>query len=116
MHTAVERVPGGTLQAAAQRKEVAQNIARKCENVAAVLRSLAHPVRLKILSRLVDHERMVNDLTVHCGTSQSAMSQFLKRMKAEGLVAARRDGQRIYYRINSPDLHRLMRALSDIYC
>ena len=99
-----------------QRVEVAKNIARKCEDVAAVLRSLAHPVRLKILSRLVDRERTVNDLTMYCGTSQSAMSQFLKRMKAEGLVAARREGQRIYYRIHEADLHRLMRALSDIYC
>ena len=104
------------MSGAALQKEVAQNIARKCEDVAAVLASLAHPVRLKILSRLAGQERTVNDLTAHCGTSQSAMSQFLKRMKAEGLVAARRDGQRIYYRIHSKDLHRLMRALSDIYC
>lgn len=101
---------------AAQRIEVARNIAAKCEDVASVLRSLSHPVRLKILSRLVGGEHTVNDLTRACGTSQSAMSQFLKRMKAEGLVAARRDGQFIRYRIHSPDLHRLMQALSDIYC
>ncbi len=104
------------MASAARRLEVAENIARKCEDVSRVLRSLSHPVRLKILSRLVERERSVNELTESCGTSQSAMSQFLKRMKGEGLVAARREGQFVFYRIESPRLHRLMRAMSDIYC
>lgn len=100
----------------ARRLEVAQNIARNCEDVARVLRALSHPVRLKILSRLASQECRVNELTEYCGTSQSAMSQFLKRMKTEGLVASRREGQSVFYRIESPKLHRLMRVISDIYC
>jgi ArsR family transcriptional regulator, virulence genes transcriptional regulator len=98
------------------RVDVARNIARKCVEVALVLRSLSHPVRLKILSRLVERERSVNELTDACGTSQSAMSQFLKRMKNEGLVDSRRESHFIYYRIADPKLHELMRAMSDIYC
>jgi DNA-binding transcriptional ArsR family regulator len=101
---------------AARLDEVAVNITRKCDEVAQVLRSVAHPVRLKILSRLAGEEVSVNALTEACGTSQSAMSQFLKRMKAEGLVGSRREGQFIYYRIADPKMHKLMRALSDIYC
>ena len=101
---------------AALRIEVTRNLARRCNDVARVLRSLAHPVRLKILSQLGERERSVNELTDFCGTSQSAMSQFLRRMKAEGLVASRREGQSVFYRIESPKLHRLMRVISDIYC
>jgi len=100
----------------ALRIDVARNLARKCQDVARVLRSLAHPVRLKILSQLGQRERSVNELTEFCGTSQSAMSQFLRRMKAEGLVASRREGQFVFYRIENPSLHRLMTAMSDIYC
>jgi ArsR family transcriptional regulator len=44
------------------------------------------------------------------------MSQFLKRMKNEGLVDSRRESTFIFYRIADPKLHRLMRAMSDIYC
>lgn len=77
---------------AALRIEVTRNLARRCNDVARVLRSLAHPVRLKILSQLGERERSVNELTDFCGTSQSAMSQFLRRMKAEGLVASRGKG------------------------
>lgn len=101
---------------AALRIEVTRNLARRCNDVARVLRSLAHPVRLKILSQLGERERSVNELTDFCGTSQSAMSQFLRRMKAEGLVASRREGQFVFYRIESPSLHKLMTAMSDIYC
>ena len=101
---------------AAANLQAAHNVAEKCESVAGVLRSLSHPVRLKILSRLVERERSVNELTEMCATSQSAMSQFLKRMKSDGMVAARREGQHIFYRIADPKLHKLMRAMSDIYC
>ena len=101
---------------AAANIQAALNIGEKCETVAGVLRSLSHPVRLKILSRLIERERSVNELTEMCGTSQSAMSQFLKRMKTEGLIGSRRDGQFVFYRISDPKLHRLMRAMSDIYC
>ena len=101
---------------ATERVQVAENIARECDVVARVLRSLSHPVRLKILSELARRERSVNDLKEACDTSQSAMSQFLKRMKREGLVASRRESPFIFYRIADPKLLRLMRAMSEIYC
>ncbi|HUJ74249.1 MAG TPA: metalloregulator ArsR/SmtB family transcription factor [bacterium] len=95
---------------------VARAILARCETVAPVLGSLAHPVRLKILCRLMERECSVNELTAFCGISQSAMSQFLKRMKAQGLVAARRENQFVFYRIADARLQRLLGALSTIYC
>ncbi len=80
------------------------------------LRSLAHPTRLRILCSLMEGEKSVMELTRFCGISQSAMSQFLGRMKQEGLVESRREQQFVYYSFADPKLVRLLRAIRDIYC
>ena len=45
----------------------------KCDEVSLILKSLSHPVRLKVLCQLMDEEKSVNELTEFCGISQSAM-------------------------------------------
>jgi DNA-binding transcriptional ArsR family regulator len=91
-------------------------ILAKCDEVSQVLKSLSHPTRLKVLCQVIDQERSVNELTEFCGISQSAMSQFLNRMKAEGIVSSRRDGNHVYYGISDPKLAKLLRAIKEIYC
>jgi DNA-binding transcriptional ArsR family regulator len=59
---------------------------QKCDEVSSVMKSLSHPVRLKILCQLVDREMTVGELTEFCDISQSAMSQFLIRMLFATLV------------------------------
>ena len=95
---------------------VTKAILKQCEAVSKILKSLSHPVRLKVLCSLIERERSVNELTEFCGISQSAMSQFLNRMKAEGIVDSRREQQHVYYRVADPKLSRLLVALKDIYC
>jgi len=48
--------------------------------------------------------------------SQSQISQFLAKMRAEKLVKTRRDGQIIYYRLHAPEAQAVIAALYDIYC
>jgi ArsR family transcriptional regulator len=98
------------------KNNIATAILDKCEDVSQVLKSLSHPVRLKVLCQVMDGERSVNELTVFCGISQSAMSQFLNRMKADGMLAARREGTHIYYSVANPDLVKLLKAIKEIYC
>ena len=50
------------------------------------------------------------------GLSQSALSQHLKRMREDGIVAARRDGQTIWYRIADPRIETLIAQLHRLYC
>jgi len=88
----------------------------KCDEVSAVLKALSHPVRLKILCQVMDEERTVNELTEFCEISQSAMSQFLARMKSEGVLTSRRESTFIYYRLADPKLKKLLKAVKDIYC
>ena len=94
-------------------------ILKKCNQVSQVLRSISHPVRLRVLCQLAESEMSVNELTRFCGISQSAMSQFLSRMKAEGLLQSRRERQKIFYfleKSRSHELGKLLIAIKGIYC
>lgn len=96
--------------------ELTKALLRKCDEVSQAMKSLSHPVRLKILCCVMDQEQGVNDLADYCQVSQSAMSQFLKRMKSEGLLASRREHNFVYYSISNKKLRQLLRAAKDIYC
>ncbi|KAF0677191.1 ArsR/SmtB family transcription factor [Profundibacterium mesophilum] len=77
---------------------------------------LASEARLQILCRLLDGERSVNDLARACGLSQPSMSQQLKRLKEAGLVVGRRDGQTIFYSVQSDAVAAVLATLHDLYC
>lgn len=94
----------------------AKALLRKCDEVSQVLKSLSHPVRLKVLCQVMEGEKSVGELTEFCGISQSAMSQFLNRMRADGIVESRREGTFVYYDIADPQLAKLLHAIKEIYC
>ncbi len=96
--------------------DLTKAILRKCNDVSRVMKSLSHPVRLKILCCILEQEQGVNDLAKFCEISQSAMSQFLKRMKAEGVLRSRRDHNFVFYSISDKKLLELLRAIKGIYC
>jgi DNA-binding transcriptional ArsR family regulator len=82
---------------------------------ARLLKLMASEQRLLLLCRLMDGEASVSALAEHAALAQSATSQHLAKMRAEGLVATRRDGQTIHYRIADPNAARILAALSEIY-
>lgn len=98
------------------RTSVTKAILRKCDDVSQILKSLSHPVRLKVLCQVIEGEKSVNELTEFCEISQSAMSQFLNRMRSEGIVSSRKDGTHVYYNIADPKLAKLLHAIKEIYC
>jgi ArsR family transcriptional regulator len=70
-----------------------------------------------ILCKLVEWgEGNVTALTGAAGVSQSALSQHLAKMREEGLVAFRREGQTIWYRIADPRIEELLATLHKLYC
>jgi ArsR family transcriptional regulator len=87
-----------------------------CEEAAALLKALSHPQRLQLLCHLSQKELTVGELEKLCGASQSAVSQFLARMKAEGLVTSERNGQFVSYRISDPRVLKLIQAMHKIFC
>lgn len=80
-----------------------------------LLKLLATEQRLLLLCRLVDGEAPVEDLAEHSGLAQSAASQHLYKMRAEGLIATRRDAQTIYYRITDKDAMNVLNTLAQIH-
>jgi ArsR family transcriptional regulator, virulence genes transcriptional regulator len=90
-------------------------IEKKCGEACRTLRSLSHPGRLKVLGQLTTGEKSVSDLQACCGLSQSQMSQFLTRMKAEGLVLCRRDGRYQKYGLADKRVARLIEAVQAIF-
>lgn len=95
---------------------VAHDILKKCDEVSHLLKILAHPDRLRILCRLLQDKATVGEITEFCEISQSATSQFLARMKTEGLLSSERDGSFVYYSIKDRRLIQLLRAVRDSYC
>ena len=80
------------------------------------LKTLSHEARLRILCMLLDSEKSVNQLSAGLQMRQAAVSQQLQRLRAEHLVATRRQGKEIFYTINSDEVIRIMEVLEDIYC
>lgn len=88
----------------------------ECAGLAArMLKLLASEQRLLLLCRLVEGEASVGVLAEHAKLAQSTASQHLAKMRAEGLVATRREAQTIYYRLDDPAAMRVLDTLCDIY-
>jgi DNA-binding transcriptional ArsR family regulator len=89
----------------------------RASEAAQLLKLLANETRLLILCRLVANGEMsVNAIVAAAGLGQSAVSQHLARLRDDNLVATRRDGQTIHYRIADANVARVIAVLKDIYC
>lgn len=75
------------------------------------LKVLGNEQRLKILCELQQGERAVAALERAIGLGQSAVSQHLARLRAEGLVTTRREAQMVYYSLSDPDVERVIAIL-----
>jgi ArsR family transcriptional regulator len=85
--------------------------------VADILRALANERRLMVLCKLVEWgEANVGSLVEAVGLSQSALSQHLAKMRDEGLVDFRREGQTLWYRVAEPRVELLLAYLQKLYC
>jgi len=80
------------------------------------LKGLANPQRLLILCCLSQGERHVGALVEATGIGQTSMSQHLARLKAEGIVAVRRDHRMLYYRIDHAAVAQIMQVIHRHFC
>lgn len=69
-----------------------------------LLAVLSHPHRLQIIEELGVLERDVASLQAALGISHSGVSQHLAMLRSHGLVAERREGRHVFYRLVQPDL------------
>ncbi|MBW8294381.1 metalloregulator ArsR/SmtB family transcription factor [Sphingopyxis sp.] len=83
---------------------------------ATLLRLLANEKRLTILCQLADGEMAVGDIQSHVSLSQSALSQHLALLRAEGIVATRREGQAVFYRLDDRAAMCVIETLAELFC
>lgn len=82
--------------------------------MAARLKIMSHPERLIMLCRLDEGEASVTELVTLSGLSQSAVSQHLALLRAEGIVSIRGEAQTRYYSLKDRVVSAIIHSLCDI--
>ena len=85
-------------------------------DAAQMLGSLAHQDRLLLLCQLSQGELCVSELEALLGIQQPNLSQQLGVLRREGLVATRREGKHMFYRIGDPRVLSLLQTLYMLFC
>lgn len=80
------------------------------------LKALANANRLMILCELKGGERSVSELESVVPLKQSALSQHLAKLRAEGLVKTRREAQTIHYSLADRRIAKLIDTLDELFC
>ncbi len=88
----------------------------EAERASSLMKVLGHPGRLMVLCHLSEGEMSVGEIAESLQMSQSALSQHLARMRAEGLVETRRESQTVFYRLADGDVRRVIENIYEIYC
>lgn len=86
---------------------------RRCRRVARQLELLAHPARLRIVIELHEGEACVSELQAALDRPQPYVSQQLCVLREAGIVAPRRDGQFVYYRLIDPFVEQLLDEIAE---
>lgn len=81
-----------------------------------LMKVLANPDRLMILCQLTSGEMCVGDLESELGITQPTLSQQLTVLREEGLVATRRQGKNVFYRVTSREALALLQVLHTEFC
>ncbi len=96
-------------------QEITQMMENAC-NASNFLKAISHEGRLMILCHLSTGEKSVTELEELLSARQAAVSQQLSRLRNEGLVAPRRDGKAIYYRLTDPRAVKILDLVYDLFC
>lgn len=86
------------------------------DEVADIMKTLAHPNRLLAMCAMAEKERSVGELAEALDMRAQAMSQQLAILRNKGLVRTRRQGQTIYYALADDRLTHLISTLYETYC
>ncbi len=86
------------------------------ERASRSLKAMSHPLRLKILCTLGDQEVSVQEIVEHVGTSQSNISQHLAILRDKGILAPRKDANRVFYRVSDARTLELIGMMRQVFC
>lgn len=86
------------------------------ERASRSLKAMSHPLRLKILCTLGPEEVSVQEIVEQVGTSQSNISQHLAILRDKGILASRKDANRVFYRVSDNRTLQLISMMREVFC
>ena len=91
-------------------------IEKNIESISTLLKSISHPIRLKILCLLQDRELTVGEIRETVQTTNANVSQHLTILRNQGIVNTRKDANFIYNRIADNRVVKLMNVMQRLFC
>lgn len=86
------------------------------EQASAAMQAMAHPLRLKILCLIGNQELSVLEIVDAVGTTQSNISQHLAVLRDQNILVARKEAQKVFYRVEDPRILRMIALTREIFC
>ncbi|MCI5165258.1 MAG: ArsR family transcriptional regulator [Candidatus Electrothrix sp. GM3_4] len=86
------------------------------DDLALLLKSISHPIRLKILCLLQDKELTVSEIREEVTTSGANISQHLNIMRNRGIIGSRKEANFIYNSIADERIIELMKTMKQLFC
>lgn len=86
------------------------------EEVAELLKIMAHPERLMVLCQLTQDEVGAGQLQKNSSLSQSAFSQHLTVLRKHQMIQARKESQQVFYSLADPRISHLITSLHSVFC
>ncbi len=79
------------------------------------LKTLAHPVRLRMVQLLLHGRYTVGEIAEDCGVPDNVASDHLRLMQRCGFFTSEREGRRVYYRVAEPHLANILDCIENKY-
>ena len=86
------------------------------EQASRSLKAMSHPLRLMILCKLGEGEFSVQDIVDIVGTSQSNISQHLAILRDKGILSARKDANKVFYKVSDFKTLKLIDMMREVFC
>ena len=86
------------------------------ETASRSLKAMSHPLRLMILCKLGEDEFSVQDIVDNVGKSQSNISQHLAILRDKGILSARKDANKVFYKVSDFKTLKLIDMMREVFC
>lgn len=86
------------------------------KELAGLLKSISHPIRLKILCLLQDEEMSVGEIRNQVQTTGANVTQHLNILRNQGIINSRKDANFIYNRITDQRITELIITMQTLFC
>lgn len=86
------------------------------DTISEMLKSMAHPIRLKILCFLMDSEKNVGEIETQFGSTISNISQHLTVLRKANIINRRKEANFMYYSLKDENITTLMTTIKNNFC